>query len=65
MVRNFYMINKFLSGEFLQLVIDRATKQLIKRPKDPDMDASIAYSHVYDLLKANQPLPSETIAAWG
>lgn len=37
----------------------------IMRPKDPDMDASIAYSHVYGLLKANQPLPSETIAAWG
>lgn len=52
-------------GEFFQLIIDSNTRQLIKRPKNADIDASVAYSHVYALLKTNEPLPSETIAAWG
>lgn len=38
---------------------------MIKRPENPDIDASIAYSHIYALLKAKKPLPKETVAAWG
>ena len=52
-------------GEFFQLVIDAETKQLVKRPAEPDMDASIAYGHVYGLLKSGEPLPEKTVAAWG
>lgn len=52
-------------GEFFQLVIDPITKKLIKRPLNPDIDASTAYSHVYNLMKSGEPLPKETVAAWG
>ena len=52
-------------GEFFQLVIDAETKQLVRRPAEPDMDASIAYGHVYGLLKSGEPLPEKTVAAWG
>ena len=52
-------------GEFFQLVIDAETKQLVKRPAEPDMDASIAYAHVYGLLKSGELLPEKTVAAWG
>lgn len=52
-------------GEFFQLIIDPKSKKVIKRPSKPDMDASIAYSHVYMLLKSGEPLPKETVAAWG
>ena len=53
------------SGEFFQLVIDAVTKKVIKRPVEPDIDASIAYSHIYGLLKSGEPLPERTVAAWG
>lgn len=53
------------NGEFFQLVIDAITKEVIKRPSEPDIDASIAYSHVYGLLKSGEPLPERTVAAWG
>lgn len=53
------------SGEFFQLVIDATTKEAVKRPAEPDIDASTAYSHVYGLLKSGEPLPQKTVAAWG
>lgn len=52
-------------GEFFQLVIDPRTKKVLKKPSEPDIDVSTAYSHVYALLKSGEPLPSETVAAWG
>lgn len=52
-------------GEFFQLVVDATTRELIKRPENPDMDASTAYSCIYQLLKSGEPLPKETVAAWG
>lgn len=52
-------------GEFFQLVVDATTRDLVKKPAEPDMDASIAYSCIYQLLKSGSPLPKETVAAWG
>ena len=52
-------------GEFFQLVIDANTKKVVKRPLNPDIDATTAYSHVYMLIKTGKPLPKETVAAWG
>ena len=52
-------------GEFFQLIIDPRTKKVLKKPSEPDIDVSTAYSHVYGLLKSGEPLPSETVAAWG
>lgn len=52
-------------GEFFQLVIDSNTKKVIKRPTNPDIDVSTAYSHIYMLMKSGKPLPKETVAAWG
>lgn len=52
-------------GEFFQLVIDANTKRILERPSDPDIDASIAYSHVYALLRNGYPLPTHTVASWG
>ena len=37
-------------GEFFQLVIDANTMKVVKRPPNPDIDATTAYSHVYILL---------------
>lgn len=53
------------NGAFFQLVIDATTKEVVKRPAEPDIDASIAYSHVYGLLESGEPLPEKTVAAWG
>ncbi len=53
------------NGEFFQLVIDSRTKQVIKRPQNPDIDASTAYSHVYSLMREGKPLPAQTVASWG
>lgn len=53
------------NGDFFRLVIDAETKEVVERPVNPDIDASIAYSHVYMLLKSGKPLPKETVAAWG
>ena len=52
-------------GEFFQLVIDARTKKVIKKPPNPDIDATIAYSHIYAMLKDGKPLPTHTVAAWG
>lgn len=52
-------------GEFFQLIIDAKTKEVVQRPSNPDIDASTAYSHVYALMKSGNPLPKETVAAWG
>lgn len=52
-------------GEYFQLIIDSRSKKVIKKPENPDIDASIAYSHVYTLLKSGTPLPKKTVAAWG
>lgn len=52
-------------GEFFRLVINPQTKEVIERPDMPDIDASTAYSHIYGLLQSGQPLPKETVAAWG
>lgn len=52
-------------GEFFQLIIDSKTKELIKKPDTPDIDASTAYSHVYMMLRSGEPLPNKTVAAWG
>lgn len=53
------------NGEFFQLIIDPYSKKVIKKPENPDIDASIAYSHVYMLLRSGEPLPKKTVAAWG
>ena len=55
----------YKDGEFFQLVIDAKTRKVIKRPQNPDIDASAAYSHVCMLLNSGEPLPKETVAAWG
>lgn len=52
-------------GDFFQLVIDAQTKKVIKRPAEPDIDASAAYSHIYSMLRKGLELPSQTVAAWG
>ena len=52
-------------GEYFKLVIDSKTKEIIERPEGPDIDASAAYSHVYNLLCSGEPLPKKTVAAWG
>jgi hypothetical protein len=53
------------NGEFFRIVIDSTTKEVIEKPENPDIDVSVAYSHVYMLLKSGEPLPEETVAAWG
>lgn len=53
------------NGDFFQLVIDKRTKKVVKKPSEPDIDASIAYSHVYAMLKNEKPLPTHTVASWG
>ena len=52
-------------GEFFQLVIDANTKKVLKKPSEPDIDASAAYSHVYSMLRDGKPLPAHTVASWG
>ncbi len=52
-------------GEFFQLVIDAHTKKVIEKPAEPDIDVSCAYSHIYSMLRNNEPLPTHTVAAWG
>ena len=51
--------------EQLQIQVDAKTKEVVQRPSNPDIDASTAYSHVYALMKSGNPLPKETVAAWG
>lgn len=53
------------SGEYFQLVIDANTKQVVKKPANPDIDVSTAYSHVYAMLRDGVQLPSKTVASWG
>lgn len=53
------------NGEFFQLVIDSRTRQVVKKPENPDIDASTAYSHIYSMLKNGEELPAHTVAAWG
>ena len=53
------------NGEFFQIIIDSQTKQVIKKPSNPDIDVSTAYSHVYALLRDGKQLPAQTVAAWG
>lgn len=53
------------NGEFFQLVIDARTKNVIKKPAEPDIDASIAYSHIYAMMRNGVQLPSHTVASWG
>ena len=50
-------------GEFFQLIIDARTKKVMKKPKEPDIDASIAYSHIYTMMKNGKPLPAHTVAS--
>ncbi len=52
-------------GEYFRLVIDSITKAVIEKPLNPDIDATAAYSHIYMLLESGEPLPKETVAAWG
>ena len=52
-------------GEFFQLVIDKRTKKVIKKPSEPDIDASTAYSHIYAMMRDGVQLPSHTVASWG
>lgn len=54
-----------VDGEFFQLVIDPLSKKVIKGPKNPDIDVSAAYSHIYTMLRSGEPLPDKTVAAWG
>ena len=53
------------NGAIFQLVIDADTQQIIKRPAEPDIDASIAYSHIYAMMRDGMELPAHTVAAWG
>lgn len=53
------------NGEFFQLVIDARTKKVIRKPTEPDIDASTAYSHIYAMLRDGEKLPSHTVASWG
>lgn len=53
------------NGDYFKLVIDINSKKIIEKPSNYDIDASIAYSHIYMLLKSGEPLPRETVAAWG
>lgn len=53
------------NGAFFQLVIDADTQQIVKKPAEPDIDASIAYSHIYAMLREGMELPAHTVAAWG
>ena len=39
--------------------------KVIKRPPNPDIDASAAYSHIYSMLREGKKLPSQTVASWG
>jgi hypothetical protein len=52
-------------GEFFQLVVDASTMDIIKKPSKPDIDASVTYSHICDLIESGAPLPKESVAAWG
>lgn len=52
-------------GEFFQLVIDAQSREVIKRPAEPDIDASAAYSRIYTMLYNGEALPLHTVAAWG
>mgnify|MGYP004532703381 CR=1 FL=1 len=56
---------KTKDGAYFRLVIERMTRRVIERPDNLDADVSAAYAHVYRLLKNNEPLPAETVAAWG
>lgn len=56
---------KTKDGEPFQLIIDKKTGKLIQKPEYPDIDASAAYSRIYSMMKTGEPLPKETIAAWG
>lgn len=51
-------------GDYFQLVIDKATRELVNHPA-PDIDKSAAYSCVWNLLREGKPLPKETVAEWG
>lgn len=53
------------NGEYFQLVIDASTKRVVKKPTNPDIDVSTAYSHVYAMLRDGVQLPSQTVASWG
>ncbi len=52
-------------GEFFQLVIDAKSMKVLKKPENPDIDASTAYSHIYTLVRNGKQLPSHTVACWG
>lgn len=52
-------------GKFFQLVIDPRTREVIQKPKEPDIDATVAYSCIYSMLKSGKELPDHTVAEWG
>ena len=52
-------------GEFFQLVIDARTREVIKKPEYPDIDASAAYSCVWSMLENGEELPAHAVAEWG
>lgn len=51
--------------EFFQLVIDPETKEIEKIPAGPDIDASAAASRLYKIMEDEDPLPIDTVSAWG
>ena len=53
------------NGEHFELVIDKSTLELIKRPENSDIDVSVAYSCILKYLKNGKPLPEEEVASWG
>lgn len=53
------------NGEAFRLIIDPVTRKLLEKPENPDIDASAAYSRVYNLLADGAALPKKTVAAWG
>ena len=52
-------------GEFFFFFFNANTKKVLKKPSEPDIDASTAYSHVYSMMRDGKPLPAHTVASWG
>ncbi len=53
------------NGEAFTIIIDAETKEIIDRSHVSDIDASVAFGHVYSMLLNNKSLPEKTVAAWG
>jgi hypothetical protein len=52
-------------GAYFKLVVDKTTKEVLEKPEQPDIDASTAYSRIYNILTNHEPIPDEMVACWG